>query len=260
MRIDRSLAMPSIDGTQAIGKTTVPDKAVTGNNTPEPATDRFILSEKADSLLNLRSISDLEKRQFKAIIGTASSQENLDPKAFLASLSKAELDLVRRVHCLADRIEVGNLSDEGARNLLVEPGAGEDLDNNGLIAIGKGNTIAFPPRNAPESFKKAWNDAVEEAGGMLDAPMHLPFMIGLANLHIAEDGTVTQIDPDDPQWRNPFADAGFDYGGKIDEVVAGLKYQNSIGLLPDEIFKRDMRFYGRVKEGMVHYRTPETTS
>lgn len=209
------------------------------------------LSAKATDLLNRRSVSDLDKKQLQSLLSRAVAENaQADPKTFLASLSPTELDLVRRAHCLADRIDVETLSYEGAYNLLVEPGAGQDLDNNGLTRIGIGNTIAFPPRNAPESFKAAWAKATESQESLMDTPMHLPFMIGLANLHVAADGSVTSIAPDDPRWRNPFAAEDFDYAGKIDEIVSSIKYQYSRGQVSDQIFKRDMRFYSILTQEM----------
>lgn len=216
-------------------------------------TDAVVLSKKADHLLDLRSISDLEKKQFQSILGRASEadlSEKSKAKEFLNSLSPRELDLVRLAHCLADPIDINSLSEEGARNLLVEPGAAQDLDNNGLTSVGKGNSFAFPPNNAPASFKKAWAEAIE---GMnpLEIPMHLPFQIGLANIHKNEDGSVTAYEPGDPEWKNPYADSSYDYSKKIRETVAGIEYQHSMGQLSEARYQQEMGFYNCLKQGMA---------
>lgn len=212
--------------------------------------DSFEFSGKALDLLDRRSISDLERQQYKMILSRgAEPGAASDPKAFLKTLSKNEMDLMRRAQSLADPIEIDSLTAEGAANLLVEPGAGRDLDNNGLTTVGKGNSIAFPSNTAPESFKAAWAKATE---GMdpLQIPMHLPFMIGMANIHVDQNGAVTSYEPTDPEWKNPFADPGFDYSRTIKNIVAGIEKQHSIGGMTEEQYQKDMGFYKRLKQSM----------
>lgn len=240
------------------GKPSLPKSAGTPETSPlSKLNDEAVLSKKADNLLNLRSISELEKKQFSGILSRASAVESAvqkNPKEFLKTLSPTEMDLLRRAHSLADPIDISSLSDEGAQNLLVEPGAAQDLDNNGLTMVGKANTIAFPPRNAPASFKAAWEEATEGMS-FADIPMHLPFMIGLANIHVDEKGAVTAYEPTDPEWRNPFADANYDYSTKIKEIVSGIRYQHSLGQMTDDRYKQEMGFYSRLKAGMTKFQT-----
>ncbi|MFZ2957810.1 MAG: hypothetical protein WA705_13065 [Candidatus Ozemobacteraceae bacterium] len=230
---------------------------IQATNTSSNKTDSFVFSKKAEDLLNIRSISDLEKLQFKSIISRASETESpakTSPKEFLNTLSITEMDLVRRVHSLAESIKIESLSEEGAKNLLVQPGSAEDLDNNGLTTVGAGNFITFPPKNAPASFKKAWEDA-SEGLSFADIPMELPFMTGLANLHENKDGSVTSYEPTDPEWKNPFADSNYDYGKKIKEIVSGIEYQHSFGQVSEEQYKKEMSFYSRLTQGMAENQT-----
>jgi hypothetical protein len=243
MNVCNVQSMVSFLEVKKAGASSTPKNQIQTETPSSKESDAFEFSGKALDLLKRRSISDLEKQQYKMILTRAAEPGvSADPKAFLKTLSKSEMDLLRRAQSLADPIEINTLAAEGAANLLVEPGAARDLDNNGLTMVGKGNSIAFPSNNAPESFKAAWAKATE---GMdpLDIPMHLPFMIGLANIHIDQNGTVTSYEPTDPEWKNPFADSEFDYSKAIQNIVAGIEYSHATGRMSEEQFQKDMGFY-----------------
>lgn len=198
-------------------------------------------SSKALELLRVRQVSDAAIQQFKDILGradTANAQAN--PKAFLNSLSAAEMEVLRKVHSLADTIDVSSLNNEGAANLLVQPGSAEDLDNNGLTSIGAANLLAFPPRNAPESFKAAW--AAATAGkSFADIPTHMIFAVGLANIG---------REPGDPNWRNPYADPNYDYQGAVSSIMDSLKYEYAHNMIPEKQFLHDMDLYDSLSKAM----------
>ena len=67
-----------------------------------------------------------------------------------------ELEAVRRNHCLADPIDVGAISEEGARNLLLPEGYGVDMNRDGFEEVGAALVAHFPPREAPAAVREAW--------------------------------------------------------------------------------------------------------
>jgi hypothetical protein len=230
----RNGASNSSTGTMSVG----PDVVVT-------------FSDKALELMHLRDVSDETARQFQDILAKAeSANASASPKAFLNNLSPSEMEVLRKVHSLGAPIQISSLTNEGAANLLVQPGSARDLDNNGLTSIGIGNMITFPPENAPASFKAAWNSATE---GMSfgDIPTQMIFAVGLANLHYDPvSGRVTSVEPGDANWRNPYADPNFDYKGAVNDAMAALKFNYQHGGMSKEKYQQDMAFYSRLTEAM----------
>lgn len=53
-------------------------------------------------------------------------------RQFLGTLSAKELDAVRQNHCLADPIDTGSLSEEGAENPLLPEGYSVGLNHDGI--------------------------------------------------------------------------------------------------------------------------------
>lgn len=234
-----SLAASGSAGNKAPAKTSVsPDAIVT-------------ISSKALELMQRRQVSNDEVQQLKEILAKANAANaQSDPKSFLRGLSAADMEVLRKVHSLADAIDIPSLSQEGAANLLVPPGSARDLDNNGLTSVGAGNFFTFPPENAPESFKAAWASASENMS-FADIPTEMIFAVGLANIHVDErSGRVTSVSPDDPNWRNPYADPGYDYRGAIDNITSSLKYNYEHNLIPKERYEQEMAFYTRVTKAM----------
>ncbi|WP_126756137.1 hypothetical protein [Aliidiomarina taiwanensis] len=71
--------------------------------------------------------------------------------------------VLQQAHALANTIDIQNLSAEGAANLLIQPDPNLQVDynNDGMTEIGEGRLISFPPPNAPEHVKRAWQEATE---------------------------------------------------------------------------------------------------
>jgi hypothetical protein len=91
----------------------------------------------------------------KAYAGNAMA----DPQKFLQSLSMQEMEALRINHGLADSINAGQLSKEGASNLLLPAGYSVDLNHDGLEEVGAGRIMHFPPRDAPAGFVTKWQEA-----------------------------------------------------------------------------------------------------
>jgi hypothetical protein len=88
-----------------------------------------------------------------------SSVANHSAKSFLVGLSTEQLSLLQHANDLVDSINVNSLSEEGAENLLVDRDHRVDLNNDGFEEVGAAKIVQFPPPNAPQAVKDAWNAA-----------------------------------------------------------------------------------------------------
>lgn len=171
------------------------------------------LTARSVELLQRRSLSDSEIGTFQALLNEAQQEmdgEDLSAKEVLQQMSSDELDLLRRANSLADGISVEKLSEEGAINLLHQPDFSDrvDLDNDGIVEVGVGKNITFPPVNAPDHVKEAWAEATEGMSEsdvmMLQLQMHLsvygPRIEGLPS---------TEALPPDRQWSRSGIDELF---------------------------------------------------
>lgn len=112
---------------------------------------------------------------FKAIYDEVISADITleNAKSFLESLSMSELSTIQNYAGLADAIDVTTLSEEGAYNLLMHDNERYDFNADGLIQVGKANTIPAVPLNMPsdvrEAFVTAMNslDDKDKLGAML---------------------------------------------------------------------------------------------
>lgn len=135
-------------------------------------------SEKSLSLLNLRKLSQDEIQQFSELLTEAKSQQ-ASPKNTLLAMSADELKLIQKANSLADPINVSSLSEEGAANLLSQPDNSDkvDLNNDGIVEVGAAKSIIFPPVNAPDFVKSAWErataDMAEGDKFILEFRMHI---------------------------------------------------------------------------------------
>ena len=120
------------------------------------------LSDVSIQKLKQRNMGEEDINAFSNLLLEAQGSQSsaLD---YLGSLSKAELKILQNAHSLADPINVSVLSEEGARNLLAQPdNQGKvDLNNDGIVEVGLAKTIHFPPVNAPQFVKDAWEKATE---------------------------------------------------------------------------------------------------
>ena len=113
-------------------------------------------------LLQARSLNNSEVDRFAVLLGEARKTGG-SAQDFLSSLSKEDLKLVQKANSLADPIQVSQLSAEGAQNLLARPDGSDrvDLNNDGIVEVGIARNIQFPPANAPQFVKDAWEKATE---------------------------------------------------------------------------------------------------
>lgn len=109
------------------------------------------------------------------------------PQQFLALLSPSELEVVQRVHNLAQPIEVGSLTEEGALNLLLPPATQVDLDGDGITMSGAARGLRFPDSNTPAEVVRAWEEAT--AGMPVGDRMTYELRMASPVLHTAAPGT-----------------------------------------------------------------------
>ncbi len=113
-------------------------------------------------LENRRELDAQTRERFAAILHEAYSTGAMSaPVAFLESLSKPDLEVLRRAQALAEHIDTHRLSLEGAYNLLLPGGYKVDFNKDGLSEIGIAKTAFFPPVDAPQEFRSAWLHATE---------------------------------------------------------------------------------------------------
>jgi hypothetical protein len=185
------------------------------------------------------------QRGFGAIVGKAIAEEGyVDPKGFLAKLSREELATLQSVHNLAEPIQVDSLTEEGALNLLLPPPAQVDLNADGLTQSGAAMGIRFPNSNTPPEVVDAWETATAGMSwaerGMFELKMMMPTL--LANIEIDASGQyVGQHEPGDPGYRNPMAAAGYSYREAVQSMIDALDFQKE--QMPRDQYEEQMAFW-----------------
>ncbi len=138
-------------------------------------------STESVDLLKVRGLSEQQISDFSALLSEARAERkgNVSAKQVLSNMSSDELKLLQRATSLADPIKIDALSKEGAMNLLAQPDKTGlvDLNNDGLVEVGAARMMVFPPVNAPDHVKAAWDEATAHmATGdkmILELQMHL---------------------------------------------------------------------------------------
>lgn len=149
---------------------------------------------------------------FQQLLNKAAAQNAYDdPQSFVASLSTSELATLQHIHCLADPITPSSLSKEGALNLLLSPNQSQDIDNDGYEMIGIGKKYQFPPPNAPDNVKKAW----EETTRNMSESNVLQLEITMMPLHIPVSSTTLE--------NNAYIPADADYPALVSQLLEGVK-------------------------------------
>lgn len=185
------------------------------------------------------------QKGFGAIVGKAITEEGyVDPKGFLAKLSREELATLQSVHNLADPINVASLTEEGALNLLLPPPAQVDVNADGLTQSGAAMGIRFPNSNTPPEVVDAWETAT--AGmtwaerGIFEMKMMMPTL--LANIEVDANGQyVGQREPGDLGYRNPMAEAGYSYRDAVQSMIDALDFQKE--QMPRDQYEGQMAFW-----------------
>ena len=249
------MMLNGIDAASSAYATARPSQA--GQSRPESVmrstTDSVQFSEEALRLMRAQRASEAEISQFAGIIQRAHEEGGYaDPKAFLNQLNPDEMEVVRKAHGLARSIDVGALDFEGAHNLLLPHDEARDLNNDGLLSIGAGRTITFPPPNAPASVKQAWEDATagmdERDRWLYEARMFSSQHI--ANIHRNADGSITVTEPGTSGYRNPFAEPGFSYQTLVKAHLESIEYAREKGWIDEAQYYKDKAFLSGFGEAL----------
>lgn len=168
----------------------------------------------------------------------------IHPKAFLKSLTREQLETVQHVQGLADAVEIDQLNEEGALNLLLPPAAQIDLNKDGLTQSGKAYGIRFPDSTTPPDVAAAWDEATKDMdlGQRMMYELQIKMPVLLANIVLNSDGTFShQIPPGDPEFKNPMIDAEYSY---IDVTQRHIDYLNDFKNQIEPVrFEKDMAFW-----------------
>jgi hypothetical protein len=137
------------------------------------------LTGESVNVLQRRGLSGQQVDAFAALLDKANNQLQQDKssKQVLSGMSADELKLLQQATSLANPIQIASLSNEGATNLLAQPDKTGmvDRNNDGIVEIGIGRMVTFPPVNAPASVQLAWDKATEKLseGDKLIMQLHM---------------------------------------------------------------------------------------
>lgn len=100
--------------------------------------------------------------QFEAIYNKAKEESvNLsNAKEFLQTLSQEEMKTLKNYSGLAETINIGAISAEGAFNLLLHDNEQYDFNNDGAAEVGKGKHMLPIPTNMPSDVRDAYISAM----------------------------------------------------------------------------------------------------
>ena len=125
-----------------------------------PTRYSFEAGSHSPSVRENKSSDDL-RSDYKSILNDAYAQGGYaSPKSFLNRLSQEQLATIQQVQHLADPIQITNLSEEAALNLLLPPAAQIDANQDGMVSIGAAQTVRFPDSQTPANVRDAWEAAV----------------------------------------------------------------------------------------------------
>ncbi|EMI21257.1 hypothetical protein RMSM_01817 [Rhodopirellula maiorica SM1] len=165
-------------------------------------------------------------KQYGALVQNAYENGGyIAPKAFLSSLSPAELSVVQDIHHLAEPIQVNSLTEEGAINLLIPPPAQIDMNRDGLTQSGAAWGLRFPDSTTPKPVAEAFETATEGMDwgerSLYELQMVMPTL--LANFHVDQSGAFAyQVEPGDPRFVNPRAAPDYSYVDYADSYLSYL--------------------------------------
>ena len=173
------------------------------------------------------------------------------PSGFLQQLNPEELETVQHVHRLADPINTGSLSEEGALNLLIPPPAQVDANRDGVTQVGKGSLLRFPDSLTPPSVVDAWNEATADMDfrekSHYQFRMMLPTLI--ANMQTDAQGNyVGRREPGSAGYVNPMADPSYSYIGLSQQYLDSLDYFKH--QMPPEQYESQTAFWTEFQQSL----------
>ncbi len=189
------------------------------------------LSEKSRTLLKIRGLSEDEITRYSEIL--KESEEAGKSKTFLKSLSADDRSLLKKAASYGIKLtdsHVDSISEEGARNLLVQPDHSHsvDLNNDGVVEVGAGKTLVFPPPNAPQDVKDAW-DEISRDMSLEEQLSFTSVFLGLniqANVKMDSERNVTGFyEPGDEGYVNIYPTDGEGWNSLLNKAGDYLEFQ-----------------------------------
>jgi hypothetical protein len=194
-----------------------------------------VLGATQTEMAEIRGVDREDQREYATILHEAYADDGMkDPQKFLQSLSASDLDVVRRIRCLADTINPSTLSDEGATNLLLPEGYSVDLNHDGIDEVGAAKSLHFPPRDAPAAFTDAWFEATKD---MQFGDYATASMTFLCAFHPPGDAGNAAALPSNRLES---------YRTVVDNYLSMLEHYG--GMLPEGQYERDHPFFSRLKD------------
>ncbi len=161
------------------------------------------LTTESVDLLQRRGLSDQQVTDFATLLDDANHQltDNRSATQVLSGMSADELKLLQTATRRANPIQIDSLSQEGAINLLAQPDKTGmvDLNNDGIVEIGVGKMVTFPPVNAPPQVQDAWDKATENISFFEKSTLQMQMHIATYGLNIEGVPTKEPLPPEQ-QW------------------------------------------------------------
>ena len=161
----------------------------------------FALGDDDRAVMTMRGVDAADQEKAAAIWATArDAVAQGRGRDFLRSLDASSLAVLQEAAGLADPIRVSSLSEEGAENLLVKPTEGIDRNHDGLLEVGIGKLLAFPPPDASPALRSAWTSTLDG----LDSSEAAMLAFQVASPRVPVDGgapTVPDFSAPDFDWN-----------------------------------------------------------
>lgn len=190
-----------------------------------------VFGDKDADLMNIRGVTDQERQRFAEIVQHAATTGGFqNPVDYIQSLSNQDIEVLRRVHSLAEPSGVRNTGVEGAVNLLLPPQNHTDLNNDGLVETGAAVGFVFPPPNAPQSVKDAWEETIKDMSSeeRLLASAHFLGASISANIKLDSNGTPIGIyEHTDPEYTNIYGTTEGEWETLLSQLVEESKKAES---------------------------------
>ncbi|TWT99900.1 hypothetical protein Pla108_08430 [Botrimarina colliarenosi] len=218
----------------------------------QKALDDWFGSERNGRYATKESLEELQQAFGQIVVRAMDEGGYVDPKGFLAGLSRDELSTLQSVNSLAEPINVGGLTEEGALNLLLPPAAQVDLNHDGITQSGVGNGLRFPNSDTPAEVVEAWDAATAgmSPGAMMAFELRMMLPLLTANIEVDDNGQfVRHYEPGDPGWRNPFNEAGYSYRDAVQSMIDALDFQKE--QTPIDQYEEQMAFWRRFGEELA---------
>lgn len=215
-------------------------------------------TKKTIDLLKIRRLTDGEIHSFKIITDDAKKSDN--PKSFLKSLNVDERILVKKSNSygldLTDS-HIDQMSEEGARNMLVEPTSRHyvDLNNDGIVDHGMAKTFVFPPPNSPEKIKDAWDKTIDnlpESEQLLASSIFLTQQLS-ANIKYDDAGkAIGFYGSEDEEYTNIFPVTTNSWFSLLDTIDSYLNFSKTVAQTPKDLMniEKDMELISQFRSNI----------